>query len=266
MLIQMNILVALSLTSQFIFISRFFNFSILVKPTLSFFILVWQVYTLDRIDFLKIENTFLNRFIDRHKIIFFLLLANSFIIQLFLSIKSPSIAVAYGYGLFMGGIYNQKFPFLNFKIKSISFLKPFYITFTILSTTLLYLRTFPRTFSEMMVLIFLSSLIFLNAIIFDLKDIELDKKNNIQTLANFFPKPVFLIMIQFVCLLSLLFSLVWLPSPYSWIFFTAFALMFLASFPFYKKISNYYIFSVIDGCTAFPGIAVLLISFLSLDG
>ena len=166
------------------------------------FILVWQIFTLDRYIVhpedqretgLDLNNA---RFVRHHRHVFLAGMIGSAILLMILCLIKPHLFWGCLFAVLSSLLYIFPFPLLKRRIKQISYLKSFYVPFVLVTSLMFFTQSFSRSLNEALVPLLLYLLCVLNVSLFDIKDVESDTITGIKTFASRLG-PTTLIWVQF---------------------------------------------------------------------
>jgi hypothetical protein len=194
-----------------------------VRPawTASFFLFVWIMYLADRLrsnpeDQQEADGN-AAAFVRRHRRSMLGLCAALAVGQALLVIGDPRLLARLALALAISSVYIVRLPFLGRRVKEIAYLKCFYLAGTALVLVGLFtphlLAALDARTSLLLGACF--SLYFLNFSLYDVKDVEADRRANIKTLAGACSPGLFLRAQLLGALLTLAAVLLLLPAPLS---------------------------------------------------
>jgi hypothetical protein len=189
---------ALFVTAFQPFLSLIVTGQIRPRATASMFLFVWLMYLADRLktnpeDVLDGDGN-AAAFARRHPRFMRLLFGGLLVAQLALVVTEPGLLVPLTLGTLISLLYLVRLPILGRRLKEVSYLKCFYLASAALALVALFTPgltavTTPRT-AGLLGACF--SLYFLNFSLYDIKDLEADRRANIKTLAGALSAPAFL--------------------------------------------------------------------------
>lgn len=264
LLILSNVWTAFTVACLAVYVSLSFHHRIEWVSIWALFILVWQVFTLDRFivhpEDQQRTDLDLNiaRFIRLHRPFFLAGLIGSVFLLITMCLIKPHLFFGFVYAGFCSVLYIFPVPFLAKRFKQISYLKSFYVPFVAVTSLILFTQSFPLSFNEALIYLLIYVLLALNGMLFDIKDVKADRCFGIKTFASKLG-PRLLIWIEFTISILLGLGLVRFGGTPS---FLALGITFLfygpAALGLLKKKSVTYLFTAIDGM----GVLVLMIYLL----
>ncbi|MDE2038503.1 MAG: hypothetical protein KGO96_03180 [Elusimicrobia bacterium] len=126
------------------------------------------------------------RYASRHRRLFAGMFAAAFLATAALLWNWPSLAAGFFFGGALTAAYVLDLPLLGRRMKSIPYLKSFYVPSVVVGTSLLLLGVLPRGAGQWRLAGGVWTLVALNTVLFDFKDRENDRRAGIVTLANRF--------------------------------------------------------------------------------
>lgn len=264
-LIRANLWVAFGMACLAAFLSLAFQVPIEWANLLLLFILVWQIFTLDRFIIHPEDqkqggcNLNIVRFVRIHRKTFLYTLIASVLLVCILGFMKPGLLWSYFFIFLCGLFYLLPLPFLGKRVKAIPYFKVFYVPFVSTLSLMFFTQHFPHSTSQALLYFLIFVLIFLNTTLFDTKDSQNDAAAGIKTLATLLLRSK-LIWSEFAISILLGLALVFFGSTPP---FLAFGITFLiygpAALVLLKKESTKYLFTVIDGMSV-----LVLVNYLIL--
>jgi hypothetical protein len=188
------------------------------RATASMFLFVWAMYLADRLktnpeDELEGDGN-AAAFARRHPHFMRLLFVGLLVGQLALVVTDPGLLVPLALGTLVSLLYLVRLPILGRRLKEVSYAKCFYLASAALVLVALFTpgltaASTPRTIG---LLAACFALYFLNFSLYDIKDLEADRRANIKTLAGALPAAAFL-RAQLAASLLTLAVVLWLLPP-----------------------------------------------------
>jgi hypothetical protein len=189
---------ALFVTAFQPFLSLVVTGEIRPRATASMFLFVWLMYLADRLktnpeDELDGDGN-AAAFARRHPRFMRHLFVGLLVAQLALVVTDPGLLVPLALGTLVSLLYLVRLPIVGRRLKEVSYLKCFYLASAALALVALFTPglmavTTPRT-AGLLAACF--SLYFLNFSLYDIKDLDADRRANIKTLAGALPATAFL--------------------------------------------------------------------------
>jgi hypothetical protein len=187
--------------------------------TASLFLFVWIMYLADRLrtnpeDELEADGN-AAAFARRHRWPMRGLCVGLAVAQVLLVLGDPRLLARLALALAISSVYIVRLPFLRRRVKEIAYLKCFYLAGTALVLVGLFTpHLFAAVGARTIILVGACfSLYFLNFSLYDVKDVEADRRANIKTLAGACSSAVFLRAQLAGALLTLAAVLLLLPPP-----------------------------------------------------
>ncbi|MDO8519488.1 MAG: UbiA family prenyltransferase [Deltaproteobacteria bacterium] len=265
-LIRSNLWPALTLSALVAFVILAFHGRIEGLGLGVFFILVWQVFTLDRLiihpEDQKKADADLNiaLFVSLHPLPFIAgLIASTVVLIAFCFIK-PVLFTGYLFVILCSVLYIFPLPIIKKRLKQIAFLKSFYVPFAVFVSSLLLTETTPQGNQDLLICLLIYFLFLLNAALFDIKDVKEDTASGIKTFASAWGISR-LIRVEFAVSTTLGLALVLFSSAPSLLALgVTFLLYGQATLVLLKTKSVKYLFGAIDGMNAVPLAVYLLLT------
>jgi 4-hydroxybenzoate polyprenyltransferase len=211
---------ALFVTAFQPFLSLIVTGEVRPRATASMFLFVWSMYLADRLktnpeDELDGDGN-AAAFARRHPRFMRLLFVGLLVGQLAFVVTDPGLLVPLALGTLVSLLYLVRLPLIGRRLKEVSYLKCFYLASAALVLVALFTPglmavTTPRTVGLLGACFFLY---FLNFSLYDIKDVEADRRANIKTLAGAIPATAFL-RAQMAASLLTFAVVLWLLPPRS---------------------------------------------------
>jgi 4-hydroxybenzoate polyprenyltransferase len=186
--------------------------------SLAMLTLVWQSYLLDRLrqnpeD--ALDDSHPAAFSQRFRVPLLGLVGLLAALTLLLVVQAPRLARPVALSLLISAFYLVPLPILGRRAKEVPYFKCFYLSLVCLASTLAFSAGWshaaPKLLAPALGLTF--ALYFLNFSLYDVKDVEQDRRARIKTLAGALPLPLFLRLHIALSIAVALLALASLPLP-----------------------------------------------------
>jgi 4-hydroxybenzoate polyprenyltransferase len=188
--------------------------------SLAMLTLVWQSYLLDRLrqnpeD--ALDDSHPAAFSQRFRVPLLSVVALLAVLTLLLVAQAPRLARPVVLSLFISAFYLVPLPIFGRRAKEVPYFKCFYLSLVCLASTLAFSAGWshaaPRRLAPALGLTF--ALYFLNFSLYDVKDVEQDRRAGIKTLAGALPLRLFLRLHIALSLAVALLAIASLPLPHA---------------------------------------------------
>lgn len=165
-----------------------------VIALLVLFLTTWQIYIADRLgkhpeDASSDPNnsSFSSEITQTNQKAVKVLMIAALIIQTLCVFYQPQVVIGIGLGAMGGAGYIINLPVIRCRIKQVSCAKTFYIPFVCIAMALGTTGQWLWAYENWEITLGLWMLVFINALVFDIKDAERDFENGVYTFFNLFP-------------------------------------------------------------------------------
>lgn len=258
LLIITNTITIVSVISIGLFLEFNYQNSPSICSVIVLTVFIWQVYTVDRLlphpedRTIKTNKLHPTNFVKQHRSLILFLFIASFLIDLLCILLDRNLIFGLGIGFIVCAVYSFELPLLKKRIKSIPFVKNFYVAFFkvilpyFMTETSSEITRHPYTFITLYIIIFVSE------IMLDLKDRDSDYIAGIKTFANVLSLSAIVTTSILLTLSVAVISYLLERDAIHLVLASSLAATAASLVPIYYKVATRYITSVIELTAALP--------------